>query len=74
MNGVAFELQGERPVRLMAYDMIRDWYDAGLVSREVYRRAEDYGVRCAEALGDEMPDNAMTNSMISAWLKAEIET
>lgn len=71
MNALAFTLEGEIPVRQRAYDLVREWYNNGIVDRNVYRRADDLAVKCAEELG-ELPDNDMTHGYISAWLRKEI--
>lgn len=74
MNAVMFSLDGaaEISVKYAAYVRVLDWYADGMISRPVYRRADDLAARCSTELGDEMPDNDQTHGKISAWLRNAI--
>ena len=73
MNALAFSTAGEVSVKQRAYDLIRTWHNDGFIPRTIYRQAEALAERCAEELGDDMPDNDMSHGYISAWLRKEMD-
>lgn len=47
------------------------WHESSRLTKQAYRQMGEIAQKCAEELGDEMPDNAMTHGLISAWLRKQ---
>lgn len=55
----------------MAMMILEGWHSHSRLTSSAYRQMGEIAVACVNELGENLPDNAMTNGMIIAWLKAQ---
>lgn len=55
----------------IALIILEGWHSTSRLTSSAYRQMGEIAQACATELGPELPDNAMTNSMIIAWLKKQ---
>lgn len=51
--------------------ILEGWQATSRLTESAYHQMADIAKACAEELGEYLPDNAMTNSMIVAWLRKQ---
>ena len=55
----------------LALMIMESWHATARLTAEAYRQMGEVAQSCADELGEELPDNAMTNGMIVAWLRKQ---
>ncbi len=51
--------------------IMEGWHEESRLTRDAYRQIGQIASKCAEELGEELPDTAMTHGLISAWLRQQ---
>ena len=51
--------------------VLEGWHASSRLTESAYRQIGEIAQSCAEELGEELPDNAMTHSMVVAWLRKQ---
>ncbi len=55
----------------LALMILEGWQASSRLTEAAYHQMGEVAQACAEELGDDLPDNAMTHGMIVAWLKKQ---
>lgn len=51
--------------------ILESWHSTSRLTKMAYRQMSEIAQACAEELGEDLPDNAMSHSMLTAWLKKQ---
>lgn len=55
----------------LALMILEGWQASSRLTETAYHQMSEVAQACADELGEDMPDNAMTHGMIVAWLRKQ---
>ena len=55
----------------LALMILESWHASSRLTEAGYRQMGEIAQSCADELGDELADNAMTHGMVVAWLRKQ---